>query len=366
VSPEARNNRPSWALEVISVKTGAVRDLAIFSAPARAAAWLPDSSGILVAAIDPETARRQIWFVSYPKGEVSRFTNDLTNYDMCCLDVTRDGGSLVALQDATISETWVSNADGSNPRQITSAEALGPGLDWLGNRIVQGDARGRWFVMNPDGSQRSDLFGDHDPRTGLSACSNAQHVIYTAYRDRTVELWASQPDGSHPVKLTSQPVLFGFCTPDSKSAIYAADGAFWKVSIDGGTPEKLSLPFSEIGFSPDGKLMFANQRTIESGTLQTRLVISPAGGGAPLQTLGSPFGMQSLRFTPDSKGVAFMLTRDRATNVWVQPVAGGNPAPLTKFPSGDMFAFVFSSDGKQLAFLRGQRKTDVVMMTNFR
>jgi WD40 repeat protein len=38
---------------------------------------------------------------------------------------------------------------------------------------------------------------------------------------------------------------------------------------------------------------------------------------------------------------------------------------MKKFTSDDMFAFAWSADGKRLAFSRGQRKTDVVMMSNF-
>jgi hypothetical protein len=38
---------------------------------------------------------------------------------------------------------------------------------------------------------------------------------------------------------------------------------------------------------------------------------------------------------------------------------------VTKFSSGDMFAYAWSADGKQLAFSRGQNKTDVVMMSGF-
>jgi hypothetical protein len=52
-------------------------------------------------------------------------------------------------------------------------------------------------------------------------------------------------------------------------------------------------------------------------------------------------------------------------NIWEQPLAGGERFQLTKFPSGEMFAFAWSRDGKQLAFSRGQRKTDVVMMSDF-
>jgi hypothetical protein len=39
---------------------------------------------------------------------------------------------------------------------------------------------------------------------------------------------------------------------------------------------------------------------------------------------------------------------------------------ITHFPSGDIFSFAWSKDGKKLAFSRGTRKTDVVMMSGFR
>jgi Tol biopolymer transport system component len=61
-----------------------------------------------------------------------------------------------------------------------------------------------------------------------------------------------------------------------------------------------------------------------------------------------------------------MLTRSRATNIWEQPLAGGDPVQITRFESGSMFAFDWSRDGKHLAFARGARKSDVVMMTGFR
>ena len=76
--------------------------------------------------------------------------------------------------------------------------------------------------------------------------------------------------------------------------------------------------------------------------------------------------MQFPRFTPDGKAIAFLLTRDRATNIWEQGLKEKSPKQLTKFSSGEMFAFDWSSDGKHLAFSRGQRKTDVILIRNFR
>lgn len=76
--------------------------------------------------------------------------------------------------------------------------------------------------------------------------------------------------------------------------------------------------------------------------------------------------MRAAQFTPDGKGIVFLLTRNRATNIWLQPLTGSGPIQVTKFTSGDMFAFSWSKDGKLLAFSRGQRNTDVVMMSHFR
>jgi Tol biopolymer transport system component len=75
--------------------------------------------------------------------------------------------------------------------------------------------------------------------------------------------------------------------------------------------------------------------------------------------------LQAAQFTPDSKAIAYVLTRNLATNIWKQPLAGGAPVQMTQFPSGQIFGFAWSRDGKRLALLRGQKKTDVVMMSNF-
>lgn len=367
VSPETRGDSTRWVLETISAKNGEVRDLHSFTVPALATAWLPDGNGLLVMAGDAQSARGQIWFVSYPKGEVSRFTNDLTNYNPCCLDITRDGSSLVALQDTVLSDIWVGKGDGSAAKQVTSADPLGLGLDWVGNRIAVRTLPGQWVLMSPDGSNSVPLTGDRDPHFQFSACADGQSVIYSTLRNGVFELWRSRGDGSNPAKLIPLGILGGgICAPNSKSVVYAADGAIWRIPLEGGTPVRLDLPFTQIGFSPDGKLVFYISQKIEGGSIHIKLIVAPANGGVPLHTFDVPYGWQLPRFTQDSKAIAFMLTRDRATNIWMLRLSGGDPIQLTTFPSGEMFAFAWSKDGTKLAFSRGQRKTDVVMMTNFR
>jgi len=366
ISPEIRNGANRWVLQTVPAAAGQVKEVHSFTAGARAAAWLPDGRGILVVAADAESGRGQIWLVSYPDGLVSRFTNDLSNYDPCCLEVSRDGNSLVTLQNTIQSDVWVANADGSDPKEITSGEPLGLTLEWIGNRIGMVDQKFQWLLLNPDGSGKSQLTNDRLPHFQLSPCQDGKHLVYTTFREGAFELWRADTDGSNAAKISDKPVMGIYsCTPDSKSVIYAADGAILRTSIEGGTPVKVNLPLSQLHFSGDGKMVLYTSQQVENGQMHSKLVVAPAQGGAPLYTFDTPFGIQLLRFTPDNKAIAFMLTRDRATNIWKQPLSGGNIQQLTHFTSGNMFSYAFSPDGKRLAFSRGARKTDVVMMSGF-
>jgi Tol biopolymer transport system component len=364
VSAESRESF-RFVLRAVSVQTGAARELHVFTFPAQALAWSPDGKGILVVGVDQTLARGQIWSVSYPGGEVTRITNDLTNYDLCCLEITRDGNALVALTSTTLSDLWLANADGSAPVPITSGEAQGNGLDWVGNQIAAGTPEFQWSRFSVDGSGKTPLLADRDPHPLVSVCPDGKHIIYMSFREEGIDVSRADADGSNPVKLAQLTQVTGVtCAADSRYAVYASRDAAWRVPIDGGEPQKLNFPGNLAGFSRDGKLALNGKQELVNGIVSTKFLVVPAEGGASLYTFGVPYGMRSAQFTPDGKAIAFLLTRNHAGNIWEQPLAGGDPVQLTKFTNEEMFAFAWSRDGKKLALSRGQRKTDVVMMSN--
>jgi hypothetical protein len=53
------------------------------------------------------------------------------------------------------------------------------------------------------------------------------------------------------------------------------------------------------------------------------------------------------------------------TNIWAQPLAGGEAKQITQFTSGIVFDFDRSTDGKQLLLARGATSSDVVLISNF-
>ena len=79
-----------------------------------------------------------------------------------------------------------------------------------------------------------------------------------------------------------------------------------------------------------------------------------------------PIGSAGLDWAPDQKGLQYLLTRQGATNVWEQPLADGAPRQVTDFTSGHIFGFAWTRDGKQLLLARGERSSDVVLISNFR
>ena len=98
-----------WA---ISVADGSVRE--IYSTPDAIGRprWLPDGSGLLAPIGNAGQAfRGQLWFISYPRGEARRLTNDLMDYQLCCLDLTPDGKTLVDTELTTVSDLWVAPAE---------------------------------------------------------------------------------------------------------------------------------------------------------------------------------------------------------------------------------------------------------------
>ncbi len=50
------------------------------------------------------------------------------------------------------------------------------------------------------------------------------------------------------------------------------------------------------------------------------------------------------------------------TNIWEQPLSGGEPKSLTAFASQRITAFDISRDGKRLVLARGTARSDVALI----
>ena len=93
---------------------------------------------------------------------------------------------------------------------------------------------------------------------------DGSHVAYSASYDGNVDVYVIPSRGGEPRRLTHHPMadrVVGW-TPDGKRVLFASAresgrqryNQFYTVSIEGGLPEKLPVPYGEFGgYSPDGR-----------------------------------------------------------------------------------------------------------------
>ncbi len=359
-----------WA---VSVADGSVRE--VYSTPHDMGRprWLPDGSGLLVAMRDPSPPYRgQLWYIPFPKGELRRLTNDLTDYQLDCLDLTHDGTTLVDTEMTTVSDLWVAPAgDAARARQITSKEPPIGDFSWMPNGgIVFDNEDLNLFAVNPDGRGHTLLTPKERENWMPSACGDGRHIVFLSYREQKVGVWRMDADGSNPVRLADETLaLFPQCSPDGKWVVYV-QGDSWtvvQVPVSGEKPPQVVSQDRSYSprISPDGKLIVY---LAASGAISkpNQLKVIPFGGGTPITQFDWPAAAGFPHWAPDGKAVEYVLTREGVSNIWQQKLAGGPPKQITNFKSGLIFGFDWSRDGKQLALTRGSENSDVILISNFR
>jgi dipeptidyl aminopeptidase/acylaminoacyl peptidase len=73
-----------------------------------------------------------------------------------------------------------------------------------------------------------------------------------------------------------------------------------------------------------------------------------------------------VRWSPDGRSLVYVDTRDNISNLWSQPLDGGQPKQLTDFKSELIGDFDWSRDGRQLPLTRGTVTNDAIMISGFK
>jgi eukaryotic-like serine/threonine-protein kinase len=373
VSGLQNGKESKWVLDVIRVADASVTTL--YSSPDLLGqpVWLPGGDSLLLPVGVAKENRSQIWQVSYPKGEAGRFTNDLSDYG-AHLDLTRDGKILAALDHTQISNIWMAQGGkAALAAQITSGAvpdiAVWPGP---GGKLLVRSRGSDLDLINADGSQRTTLMPQARNYGAMSACAD-RYIVFDSYTGTNSELWRTDADGSNPTRLAPDHVGEEDCSPDGKWLVYdtniaGAGTKIYRLPVEGGTPAEIASAPGGGGnprISPDARFI---AYTIQEGdpVPLSKFVVSPAEGGSRLHEFLLPSGAGPPHWSPDGKGLQYLLTRKGATNVWEQPLAGGEPRQVTDFPSGSIFGFSWSRDGKELFVAKGSETSDVVLISNFR
>jgi Tol biopolymer transport system component len=361
----------NWKLSLIDVADGKVRTLRAFNDRALGhVVWTKDSQSIILPVSEGSSGRAQLWAIRVSDGEMRHFTNDLSDYGTF-LDTTQDGKTLAAIQRTVVSNIWVVPAtDTARARNITSGDTayrfLTSGVEGkLFAASVNGDL---WQIDLPDG--KPTLIG---PGVSISLTLTSclgHNLIFDTFHDGRRVLVQADPDGSHMIQLADETAQAD-CSPDGTwvaVSLFNQRKDYRFPMPQGGRIEILTPPGNSAGFSPvvapDGNSMAF---IYQEGTPVPLLKIGLASGmGGPSRHIADlPIGAERLRWKPNGKSIQYLLTRDGATNIWEQSLAGGDPHQITHFPNGKIWDFAWSRDGKQIYLAKGSESNDVILISNF-
>ncbi|MGH9502805.1 MAG: protein kinase domain-containing protein, partial [Terriglobales bacterium] len=170
-------------------------------------AWLPDGSGLLLAALAKSGADPQLWIVSYPGGLVRRISNDLSKY--LSVAVSADARSIVSVQLNVTSSLWVGPANApDHAQQVVSGRLDGNvGVTFTpDDKLVYGGNHAQnWdlFLSNADGSNTRQLAFDQHFHGPPAVCDHGQSIIYHTDFDGTSHLWKLDIPSGASSKLTN-------------------------------------------------------------------------------------------------------------------------------------------------------------------
>jgi serine/threonine protein kinase/Tol biopolymer transport system component len=370
-------NGRNTALIEIDVRTGEERPISggrwrtIFDF-----VWLPDGSGLLLAARDKAGVPPQLWNVAYPSGEVRRITNDLGEY--WSVSISGDGHAVAAVQTNRTSTLWV--GDGNAPeqaKQVSSGRSDGlNGLAWIEDeRIVYTASPSQnigLFVMDADGGSVRQLSFEKGIHHGPVVCQGGRSVLYDTNFEGNWHVWKLDVQSGASTKLTSGPDESSpDCTREGDWLTYEGQTTegqayIFKQPFSGGSAVRMSDRVAITGalLSPDGRHM-AFPSVAKDGSLVMLIVSTETGTQEGESSIPTSFdGRCNMGWAPDGRSLVFSDLRNGTPNLWSFPVfQQGQPQQLTHFTSGAIWSFHWSRSGKQFAMARGSSTSDVVLIT---
>jgi serine/threonine protein kinase/Tol biopolymer transport system component len=337
--------------------------------------WLPDHSGILIAAQEKTGAPQQVYLNTEDSAEVRKLTADVNSYT--ALSVASDSRSFVAVQSDINVNLWVGPTNDPDAAvQITSGRMDGiGGLAWTAdNRIVYqgnvGDIYQIWIV-NADGSNAHQLTNDRYFHAQPAVCESGRSIVFESDPAGTLHLFKMDLDGNNLTQITngagesspscpthSNSLVFSGTGPDGRAKLYRMEF--------GGPPP---VPLSDLvllggpGFSPDGTRIMAPLLDPKTGVVKGYILPSP--GGPPLLSLDVPSTLDSagiVGWMADGRGMAGVDDRSGIPNLWTFPFDHSPGKQLTHFPQSEIREFAWSPDGKRIALSRGSMEQNAVLI----
>jgi Tol biopolymer transport system component/DNA-binding winged helix-turn-helix (wHTH) protein len=373
---QSENAGNEFALMEIDLESGTEREFSkerFFNI--KSLAWLPDESGLLVAASRIPNRNFRIWQVSAATGEAVPLTNDSETYGTLSLD--KEATKIVSTRIEEDFRLRVFSAE--NPSQNTilaNAEmvAYAPDGKIYFSSVMSGNSE-IWSIK-ADGTGQKQLTNDAADDSAPIVAPDNGTVYFVSNRTGAAHVWRMNTDGSNQTQITQKEGGFPlFVSPDGEWVYYhhGITRTLWRVSARTGE-EQLVLNKSKsyrFAISPDGTQIAYSERQGDERILTVASLL----GGQTLKTFqlaDRKSYLLDIVWMPDGKSAAYIsASRDYTNNIlWLQPLDKESPCQIA--PIGDdqinesSGSLTVSPDGKTFAVTQGRWLHDAVLLKGLR
>jgi serine/threonine protein kinase/Tol biopolymer transport system component len=345
--------------------------------------WVRNGEGIVLVGKANLGENSQVWFLSYPRGDVRQITTDTTDYGT--VSVSADGNLMVTTRVDVLSSLWSRIPQTGEMRQliVENKNLLGyAGVSQMPDgKILFVKNTGKEvniFSIEETGGSEKQLTSGNSINQNPIATPDGKHIVFTSNRSGAFAVWRMNTDGSNPIQLTNAGTSIDAqqqITKDGRNVIFmrqTSDGGnmkLMKVSIDGGEAVQLmpENPLMEYfpRMSPDGKLLAYHTFDFDANNPNIEPKVKVVGfDGEKIDKSVKEFESNinpEFKFSPDNKSLTY-LNKAGIDNLWSLSLIDRKEKPLTDFTSGNITNFVWSNDGKKLFIVRAIFNSDLVLI----
>lgn len=284
---------------------------------------------------------------------------------------SRESATWKRYRGGTAADIWVGDPARADYRQVTDFTGADAFPMWHGGRVYflsdQGGTANLWSIA-ADGSDRKAHSAHREWDARFPAMGPDGRIVYMLAGDLRIFDPKSGEDRAVAVDLPGERVVtrarYAYgpdnlqtfdLSPDGERVLLTVRGELWSLPVKPGP----ALPLSQSSgareswgaFSHDGKRVFY----LSDRSGEEALESADAWGRGELRTV-KPAGASGWHFppvlSPDGSQVAWS---DQTQTLWAAPAAGGAPIKVDHSDQAEIREYVWSPDGRWLAYVRTER-----------
>jgi eukaryotic-like serine/threonine-protein kinase len=350
-------DRSVWQIELVEIESGDTEAIPVEISRPQGLTWL-NRGGLILNAQTSSIVIQQLFHVTYPSGQLTRISNDLSEY--IGVSFSSGASALVTSRWDIRSSIWLGDARGSHGEDLAppASDHVLRTITWAGERLIYSSGADGSIRLMSVMTQRNEAPQPLGIDGSLPAStSDGRRIVFT---NRDGGISVVEP-GRNPRQLVADGAV-PLVTRDDRSVIFVTPGssAISRVSIDGGDVTRLVDGAARSpAQSRDGRSLA--YLAIEQGLRVMTVCELPACANRRALQEPHPSRVPSgLRWTPDGS-IAF-VDLESPQNIWVHPLDGRPVFALTHFTDGQSIDdFAWSHDGTRLAIARSRSSNDIVL-----